>query len=299
MADFTYTAPARDWLPAGRPITYTFTHVSPSYTGVAAFRVEVSANGSDFTGAKVAGVVYLPRESTGSYSLNVAPYLEALFSISPPFIGTDSSLFLKYRVLAWELADYDDGPDPLITTAAHALNAVVEVPIVSGLITLSNPLPVPFAGFSEIRTTVNTTTNAVTNAVVAGEGMERCTLYPMQFYWLNRAGGWQTWVFNGKHEYAQDISEPSTWTDENYQVHRAMFPPISQTVRVFSGVIPLASFDTVYSILSSIRVFHLDGSIYREVNIDSGEYLRHKEGQRRKQLDFGFTYAETLTVQNA
>lgn len=303
MAAPTYTPPSRDWLPSGLPITYIFA----SFDGFPlAVRIEVSNNGTDFTAVTVAGVVHLPPDSNGNYFVNVGPYLEAMFSPAVPVLpGVDGNLFKLYRLAAGYLPAFDGvtGEPETTTTAAHALYATELTPIDSGFVTLTRQAIAQSSEYPAVESRASVADGTVSNAIIPYDtenpNPEPCYRYPIELYWLNRAGGWQNWVFDGKHEYGQDIEEPATYTDEYDRLHRASYPGITETVNVFSGFIPSAFYNTVFGILSSIRVYHKQGSEFREVNIDTGSFQRHKEGQRRKQLNFSFAYAETLTVQNA
>lgn len=298
------TSPSRDWLPVGQDINYTFT--SPKATPQSlAIRIEVSRNGADFTSPLIAGVLILAPDSNKQYKANVAPYLEAMFSPTNPVLsGQDLALYKRYRLVAGELPGFNGttGTAELTTPEAFCLYATELTPIVSGIITLSKaPNGVNSDVFPGVETKVDTTTNQLTtrSADMGGTGNSQCFNYPIQAYWLNRAGGWQTWVFGGKHEYEEETEEGTFWKDENDRTHLAHIPGITEKVKVFSGFIPLSAYNTVFGMLSAIRVYHRDNNVWREINIESGSYLKHKEGLRRKELNFSFTYAQTLTVQNA
>lgn len=300
--------PSRDWLPVGdgQNISYTFT--SPNAVPKAlALRIEVSSNGINFTDPLTAGILSLAPDSNKQYTVNVAPYLEAMFSpINPKLTGQDFALYKRYRIVAGELPGFNGftGTPELTTPEAFCLYATESTPIVDGFITLTKaPVGVNSSQFLGVETAVLTATNELRtrsiNYDTENPNPEVCYQYPIQLYWLNRAGGWQTWVFDGKHEYEEEAANPVYWKDENDRTHLAHYEGITQKVKVFSGFIPASVYDTVYGVVSAVRVYHRDNGVWREVNIEPGSFLNHKEGLRRKQLDFEFTYAQALTVQNA
>jgi hypothetical protein len=297
------TVPARDWLPVGQPVNYTFQSpdVEPELLVV---KIEVSSNGIDYNEPIIAGTLTLTPDNLGQYVANIAPYLEATFNPGTPALaGVDYKLFRRYRLAVGKLSVYDgnSGAPELYTPNAHVLYATELSPIIGGYITLSrSPYGFNSTDFAGLRTEVDTTANVVENiGVPYAGGNDVCPKYPLHLYWLNRAGGWQNWVFDGKHEYGQDIEEATTWEDASGFTHRASIEGVTETVNVYSGFVPLAAYDTVFTILSAIRVYHRDNGRFREINIETGSSQRHKEGLRRKELNFSFTYAEPLTVQNA
>lgn len=297
------TGPMRDWLPVGLPIYYTFQSpdAEPEQLTVT---IEVSPNGIDYNGPIIAGTLILTPDSNGQYQANIAPYLEATFNPGAPILsGTDYKLFRRYRLAVGKLSVYDGvtGIPELYTPNAHALYATELTPFIDGIITLTKP-PYGFSSsnFPGTRTEVDAVASVVQNIGMPYTGSpDLCPKYPLHLYWLNRAGGWQSWVFDGKHDYGQETGEATMWQDENGFDHTATIEGVKEKVNVYSGFIPLASYDTVFGILSAIRVYHRDNGRFREVNLERGSFNRHKEGQRRKELNFSFTYAETLTVQNA
>lgn len=298
-------SPNRDWLPVGLPIYYTF-ESKEAIPAPLTIRIEVSTNGVDFNAVEAAGIIVLPPDTNKQYKVNVAPYLEAMFNPGPPAMaGNDFNLFKLYRLMAGKASAYDGitGTPEITTPNARGLYATVLTPIINNKILLSKePYGFPSSNFSGIITLVSSDliNASIRNTPTPYAGTpDQCPKNPLQLYWLNRSGGWQTWIFDGKHEEGQDIPEPTTWKDENNRTHRASFGGISETVNVYSGFIPLSAYDTVFGILSSIRVYSREGAVWREVNIEPGAYRKHKAGQRRKELNFSFTYAETLTVQNA
>lgn len=297
-------SPVRDWLPVGQDIIYTFTSPNAEPQPLA-LRIEVSSNGVNFATPILAGVLTLPPDSNKQYVANVAPYLEAMFTPGNPVLsGQDLALYKRYRIVAGELPGFngETGTPELTTPEAFCLYATELTPIINRVITLTqSPNGINNSAFSGIETKVNVATSELTtrSVVLTGTTPEPCLKYPIQLYWLNRAGGWQTWVFDGKHEYEEETEEGVFWKDANGRTHLASVPGITEKVQVFSGFVPLSSYNTVFGVLSSIRKYHRDNNVWREVNTESGSYLKHKQGLRRKELNFSFTYAQSLTVQNA
>lgn len=297
------SAPVRDWLPVEQPLVYKFTvpMVTPE---PAIVRVEVSSNGVDFNNPVLAGILNVLPDSSNQYTVNPAPYLAALFTPRPPVFGIDQNLFRLYRISIGRASVYDGTNTPeLITTPARCLYATVYTTAESnGDIILSQN---PTAGYNDdyagILTKVDSSLQAVTNT--ATEAPETpylpCPKFPIQLYWLNRSGGWQHWVFDGKHEYEDEVTEGVTWKDANDYLHTASVGPILQRVNAYSGFVNKTDFATIASVRYAIRVYHKDGNNWREVNIDRGSFPKYKAGDKRREVNFSFTYAEPLTVQNA
>jgi hypothetical protein len=299
MAITLVSSPSRDWLPAALPITYVFSSDTP--TPLMLFiKLEVSSNGLDFNSPPVVEILNVTPDTSGNYTVNVAPYLEAMFEPGyPMFTGQDFGLFRKYRMQVGEAPGYTGytGTAELTTTPAHVLCASVQTEAVNGVYPLTTyPGFVNNSSFPGVETKVTISTNQLTTRPVPVATVPNmpCFPYPIELYWLNRSGGWQMWVFGQKHEYEQEITAPVTWQDSEHRTHVASLPPIKEKVNVYSGYIPLAAFNTVFGLLASVRVFHLDKGKFREVQISPGTFQRHKEGQRRKELNFTITYAEPL-----
>lgn len=296
--------PDWDWMPVFQPILYLFENTSvsaltdPSIT----VKIEVSHNGTDFTAPITAGILKLLPNASDQYTVNPAPYLAALFTVGVPVIGIDQSLYKVYRLSA-DFSDLYDGTGTptIITDPAYCLYASALSIQEDGVDTILSMEPTQGYNpeFYGILTQINAATNTITNTneEPADSPLLPCAKYPKQLYWLNRWGGWQTWVFDGKHEYEEEVGDEVTWQDEASLTHTASIAPVLQRVAVKSGFVPKAIYDTITTIRHSILVYHKDNNAWREVNIERGSFPLFKEGDKRRECNFTFTYAEPLTIQ--
>lgn len=303
VQDFTLlTGPNRDWLPVELPITYTFQN--PGAFDTINVRVEASDNGVDFNNPAIAGVLNVLPDSFNQYTVNPAPYLAALFAPGVPVFGIDNRLFRLYRLAVGRTSQFDGTGEPeLYTVPARCLYAsALTFPEINGDLILSHP---PTAAFNQdyagIFTKVDAVLQAVTNTATDIEpgAMAPCPKYPLHLYWLNRFGGWQSWVFDAKHEYEDEVGEGETWQDEYGHTHAASVGPVVSRVNVFSGHVSKAAFETIHTIRHSIKVYHRDGNNWREVILDRGSFPKYKAGDKRREVNFSFAYSEPILMQHA
>jgi hypothetical protein len=293
------SAPAYDWLPVFKPIIYRFSNDNgsifiedPTLTVV----VEVSDNGIDFDNPIIAGVINSP-----SYTVNPAPYLVSLFEQLSPWESMNNKLFKLYRLKVWRTAVFDiTGTPEITTTPARAIFASDYTVITD----VETDLTIPtgewlFQGFTGIRSYININLHYIDSDTVEAPltAPYICPKYPIQLYWLNRFGGWQTWVFDGKHEYEDEVNEGVTWEDNEGFTHTASVGPVLQKVSVYSGFINKAYFDVIHSIRFAKVAYHFDKGVWRKIIIQPASVNKYKDGDKRREVNFSFTYSEPLINQ--
>lgn len=291
-------------MPVFQPIIYIVENsdASSAVLPPLVVKVEVSHNNLDFTAPLVAGILNILPNSSAEYTINPAPYLAKMFSVGVPVFGTDHSLYKLYRLSVGRATLYDGTNTPeIVTEPARCIYASVLSIQEDGVDTVLSLAPTEGYNteFNGILTKINAEGHTISNAHVDAPDSPclPCTKYPKQLYWLNRWGGWQSWVFDGKHEYEEEVADGVTWQDEASLTHTASVGPVLQRVAVKSGFVPKAIYDTITTIRYAILVFHKDGNAWREVNIERGSFPLFKEGDKRRECNFTFAYAEPLTVQ--
>lgn len=300
------TSPAEDWMPVFAPILYVFQRTGPglAFYPTLIVKIEVSHNGTDFTDPITAGIISIPIGTLDRYTVNPAPYMVSMFSVGPPVEGVDTQLYKYYRLVVGRSDVYDGttGTPEITTDGAYCVYAV-ELPELQEAITTLSLSPVfgYYDGYSGIETYIDHDFMEVSNNIVSPfePPVNVCPQYPKYMYWLNRFGGWQAWVFNGKHEYEDEVAEGVTWQDANGNTHTASLGPVQHKCAVKSGFVPKSIYDTISGIRHAIKVYHNDNGTWREVNIERGSYPKYKEGDKRREVNFSFTYAEPLTIQTA
>lgn len=301
------TSPPADWMPVFQPILYVFEVDGPvlfTYPTLIV-TIEVSHNGIDFTAPIVlTAAISQPIGSLSRFTVNPAPHLAALFSVGYPVEGTDTQLFKLYRLKVGRSNDYDGTGTPEITTDPAYCAYAVDLPVL-GLPAYTALTSSPIEGYNPdflgVFTFITGEGDSITNEFTAPPDVPvlPCTKYPKHMYWLNRFGGWQAWVFDGKHEYEDEVIEGVTWIDAAGATHTASVGPVQHKCSVKSGFVSKSVYDTIAGIRHAIKVYHKDGEEWREVNVERGSYARYKEGDKRREVNFTFTYANPTTIQQA
>lgn len=263
-------------------------------------KVEVSANFVDFATPINAGLAMIPADAAGQYAFNPNSYLSNMFSPLPPVtVGPDYNLYKYFRILAGAYDAFNgiEGTPAVVTTPARSLYASELTPLAAGSTSLSIEPTAPNAsGYDGIKTVIASGT--ITNLVLSAAGAP-CKDYPLNLYWINRKGGWQSFTFGGKHEYTEEIPEAATYEDYLGYNHKASIKGAKKGVNVFSGFLDSAAYDMVLTIRSAIRVYQYTGTEFREVNIKGGTFPIRKEGNRLYECNFSFTYSEPVIIQEA
>lgn len=301
------TSPAADWMPVFAPILYVFQRTGPglAFYPTLIVKIEVSHNGEDFSDPITAGIISVPIGTMDRYTVNPAPYLADMFSVGPPVLGADTQLYKLYRLIVGRSDVYDGttGTPEITTTPARCIYAVhlPEIEVDADTNLSFPPTDAYHADYPGILTVIDYSTNFVTNRITdpPSAPILPCPKYPKNIYWLNRQGGWQSYVFDGKHEYEDEVAEGVTWQDANGNTHTASLGPVQHKCAVKSGFVSKSIYDTIAGIRNSIKVYHNDNGTWREVNIERGSYPKYKEGDKRREVNFSFTYAEPLTIQTA
>lgn len=293
ILDLDYTGP--EAAPDGVLITGHFE--APALV----IKTEVSSNFTDFATPINAGIAMIPADANGQYSFNPNSYLSNMFSPAPPVTGApDYNLYKYFRVLvgSYDVFNGIEGTPTVVTTPARSLYASELTTLAVGSTSLSIEPTTPNAsGHNGLKTVVASGT--VTNQVIVPDGATPCKDYPIQLFWLNRKGGWQSYVFGGKHEYTEEIPEASMYEDYLGYTHKAAIKGAKAGVNVFSGYLDSATYDMVLTVRSAIRVYHYTGGEYREVNIKGGTFPIRKEGNRLYECNFSYTYSAPVIIQEA
>lgn len=292
------TTPSRDWLPVGQPIMYGFSASNPTTAPALVIELMVSPDGDIFNDEYLAAVIKLEADTTGNYSVNVAPYLQSTFNNVPPSFGVDIDMWRFYRLKVYTLEGYTpDGEYLLLTDPQRALNGVVLVTLSGDPADTISYMP-DDSGLQAIVTTIDQSASTISNTNI-DQSSDVCRKYPIILYWLNRSGGWETYTFDGRHEYSDDIGDSVRYRDSLGNDHVASIPNVVQKVAVKSGLIPKTVYDLVTGIRYASQVWMYSSAGWQEGYIESGTFLTKREGDRLRECNFTFVFSNTLAVQTS
>lgn len=117
--------------------------------------------------------------------------------------------------------------------------------------------------------------------------------------WLNKKGGWETFVFSGNHSYSFDISKGVVYQSESGQENYSGRGQIRNRIACSSQFLPKADKEAILGVVKSIQVFWYSGNAIIPVIVDEGEYLLYKDGDSLQSLNFSFTVSQLERVQTA
>ncbi len=125
--------------------------------------------------------------------------------------------------------------------------------------------------------------------------------YPIHLYWLNRQGGWDSYVFNWKHEYSEEVSGGVQYRDADFIPRYSSRGDDIETVNVRSGMLPDTDgmtakqrFNALVNIRRSIQVYEFRGAERIPVIINEGSFTKYRVDERFFEISFQMKYAPLL-----
>src|SRR6476620_3979037 len=121
--------------------------------------------------------------------------------------------------------------------------------------------------------------------------------YPLHLWWFNRQGGWDSYVFNGKHEDTEELSSGTTYMDAEYIRHWANRGEDVETVNVRSGFLPdvdgMTAKERLQALLGirrSIAVYERRGELWIPVIVQEGSFTKYRVDDRFFETAFTIQY---------
>ncbi|UOQ53063.1 hypothetical protein [Hymenobacter cellulosivorans] len=123
-----------------------------------------------------------------------------------------------------------------------------------------------------------------------------CPTHGLPVRWVSPEGGYGYWVFAGKHQYGDDISDGATYTEAGTGEQRYSSPGVARrTVQVSTG--PFRGRELVEGLRTlrrSPQVWYQPGGVGSEwvpVVVNRGAFPAYREGQTRYEFSVSFTEA--------
>ncbi len=153
------------------------------------------------------------------------------------------------------------------------------------------------------RTQYNFTTKQVERVPVFDpaeyEQREDCR-YPIELHWLNRKGGWDSFVFTFPHTWGHSISGGTRFTDNSNTARYTARGRVNQTVTVQSQHLPPIIQQAVSRIRESLQVYEYrpdTAERWLPVTIAEGDFPLYTDGDQLRQISFDMQYSKAITVQ--
>lgn len=138
--------------------------------------------------------------------------------------------------------------------------------------------------------------NATAQAQPTKYAFNNCNVkYPIHLYWKNKKGGVDSYLFNWKHAYSQDVNGGVTYKDDAFIKRYATRGESIPKVAVQSGILPdFETYQAVFNILDAIQVWEWKGSQKTPVVIEEGSFPNYRVDQRFFDISFTIQYAPKL-----
>lgn len=230
---------------------------------------------------------------TAAVSFNVSEEAKALLRIRPPVEADDDAALSVRMRLRYEVADSaglvtytDTRPAFRVVNATVPVNVALDL---SGL--LSQPAYATRPPDSALWANTVTVVGGVT-ATPATTIPESAVDWPCptrQLVWLNRAGGWDSGFFGGRHVHATDQADPLVYRDAAGADHYAGRGTVRPTLQVYSDKLDFATYTHLRGIRQSIQVYERVGAgQYVPVLVASASFTEYQE-QTDKTFEVNFT----------
>lgn len=278
-----------DWSPVHLPVLFIF-QAEPTEAGTPR-PVLCCVDASEDNGATWFLCGKMRRRPGGNklVQFNVSEFLKSRFAILAPEPGLDPNLSLRYRVRVGFATDFTGGEtgELLRIDTLHVVNGAA---LNSGLGSyLSDLIPLP-EGFPYLLSKI--TSAGVSNQThVAGLTPAACPPYPLRLTWLNQRGGWNSFVFTGKHEHGTDTQDGIPWVDETGADRYASRGVVRDTVKVYSDRLLPELASLVRTIRKSVQVYEVPaaGSLI-PVLVQEGSFVDFRRGEKAPTVDFVISY---------
>lgn len=111
--------------------------------------------------------------------------------------------------------------------------------------------------------------------------------------WINKRGGFDRFVFKGKHSYSSNVSAGVLYFNDNGERKFASRGEVYRKILVYSGYISIDDAIALRSLKESIQIFYNGLSYY----INEGEFAEYKVGTTEITVSFTLTLSKKVFIQ--
>lgn len=115
--------------------------------------------------------------------------------------------------------------------------------------------------------------------------------------WLDPAGGWESFIFNGKTQTEQGKGSDSTFINSEGQKRYSRIEEVHQGLIVTTGKVSPISADFIADAFKSIQAYLWDDTGFVPILIDRQSFRKVRSGESFAEYEFSFVYAVEDVIQ--